>query len=79
MMAGKGAPKENKYAQKEDEGKTISIYLKAEDMELLRLVLIQNHEEPTDGACVSLAKKAAKNGINGLLLPHRYKEAQNQE
>jgi len=43
-MAGTGAPEGNQYAKKGDTGKTISLYLKAEDMALLRLVL-QQHEK----------------------------------
>jgi hypothetical protein len=75
-MVGKGAPKGNKYAQKERTGKTISLYLSAEDMDLLRLVQTQHHADTSDEACVTLAKKAAKSGVNALLLPHRYKDAQ---
>ncbi len=68
-MAGKGAPEGNRYAAKGDTGRTISLYLKAEDVALLRLVLEQNGKKPTDQNCVELAKRAALAGINRLLLP----------
>jgi hypothetical protein len=68
-MAGKGAPEGNTYAKKEDTGKPLTLYLKAEDMELLRVVLQQSGKEPTDKECRKLARKAAHAGINRLLLP----------
>ncbi len=68
-MAGTGAPEGNTYAKKADTGKTISLYIKAEDMALLRMILQQYGQEPTDQNCVDLAKKAAITGIYRLLLP----------
>lgn len=66
---GKGAPEGNTYAKKGDTGRTISLYLKSEDMALLRIVLQQRGKEPTDQECIDLAKKSAHAGINRLLLP----------
>ena len=71
-MAGKGAPEGNQYAKKEDTGRTISLYLSAEDMKLLHYVLEQHHLDSSDAACVVLARQAAKSGINSLLLPRKY-------
>ena len=74
-MAGKGAPKGNQYASHAGgTGKTISLYLSAEDMKLLRLVLTDYHKETSDAACIKLAKQAAKAGINRLLLPKKDEE-----
>ncbi len=73
-MSGKGAPKGNKYAAKESTGKPLTLYLTSEDMELLRIVQTQHNQDTSDKACRKLARKAAKSGINALLLPHRYDE-----
>src|SRR6266550_2225774 len=73
-MAGSGAPEGNTYAKKADTGKTISLYIKADDMTLLRLVLQQYGQEPTDQNCIELAKKAALTGIYRLLSPMKESE-----
>ena len=69
-MAGKGAPEKNTYAKKDEPGKTISLYLNADDMALLRQVLGEHKQDTSDNECVKLAKKAAKTGINRLLIDY---------
>ncbi len=75
-MSGTGAPEGNQYAKKADTGKTISLYIKAEDMALLRLILQQYGQEPTSQNCIEQAKKAALSGIYRLLLPMKESEIQ---
>jgi hypothetical protein len=62
-MTGKGAPKGNTYASKEDRGRTISLYLSAVDMAFLRRLLSERDEPHTDADCVKAAKRFAKNGV----------------
>jgi len=62
-MAGKGAPKGNQYAAKEDRGQTISLYLSATDMAFLRRLLVERDEPHSDADCVKAAKRFAKNGV----------------
>lgn len=69
-----GAKQGNQNARKVVTGKAFTTYLSAEDMELLRAVL-QRHDMPdNDNECVKLARKAAKTGINRLLLPDEYEK-----
>lgn len=67
-MAGKGAAKGNTFAAKENAGFTISLYLNSDDMDLLRYWLAQHKLPVTDEECRKWAKRAAKCGINSLLL-----------
>lgn len=76
MMAGKGAPTGNKNAKKEATGRRLVVYLSADDLSLLRYVLQKyGHEDFSDTACLDLARKAAKTGINNLLNPEYYQSA----
>ncbi|MEO6891586.1 MAG: hypothetical protein ABI324_21570 [Ktedonobacteraceae bacterium] len=73
-MPNKGAPAGNSYAKK-GRGHTITLYLKSEDMDLLRYVQQVHNLPDDDAACIDLARKAAKRGVNALLVDDRYQEA----
>lgn len=62
-MVGKGAPKGNRYAAKEDRGVTISLYLSATDIAFLRRYLAERDEPYSNADCVKAAKRFAKNGV----------------
>lgn len=75
-MAGKGAPAGNTNAKKETTGRRLVVYLTADDIQLLRYVLEKyGHDDLSDSACLDLARKAAKAGINNLLNPEYYEVA----
>lgn len=74
-MAGTGAPEGNQYAKKEMTGHKIGLYLSVEDMQILRFVQEKYGQDTSDTACVNLARKAAKMGINMLLLSEYYEIA----
>lgn len=75
-MADRGAPTGNKNAKKEATGRRLIVYLTADDLQLLRYVLQKyGHDDVSDAACLDLARKAAKAGINNLLNPEYYEVA----
>lgn len=69
-----GAKQGNQNARKVVTGKAFTTYLSAEDMELLRAVLQQHGLPDNDNECVKLARRAAKTGINRLLLPDEFEK-----
>jgi predicted Zn-dependent protease len=60
-MANRGAPKGNKYAEKEGEGAGISIYLSFRDIAFLQRMLQERGEDPTKWR--KFARQYAKQGI----------------
>lgn len=67
-MTGKGAPRGNQYAKKEDRGRTISLYVSGDDISLIRMVLQAHNQPSSDADCIKMAKKAATSGIHQLVL-----------
>lgn len=74
-MADRGAPNGNKNAKKEAAGRKLVVYLSADDLQLLRYVQEKYEGDTSDAACLDLARKAAKCGINNLLNPEYYEVA----
>ena len=74
-MTDRGAPKGNKNAKKEATGRKLVVYLSADDLQLLRYVQEKYEGDTSDAACLDLARKAAKCGINNLLNPEYYETA----
>lgn len=58
---GKGAPKGNKYAQKEDKGETISLYLTGRDIAFLQRLIADKGGDTREWR--KTAKQYARNGI----------------
>lgn len=71
----KGAPKGNTNARKETTGRRLVVYLTADELSLLRYVQEKHEGDTSDSACLDLARKAAKAGINNLLNPEYYEIA----
>jgi hypothetical protein len=71
----KGAPQGNQNARKEATGRRLVVYLTADDLSLLRYVQEKYEGDTSDAACMDLARKAAKCGINNLLNPEYYEVA----
>ncbi len=60
-MPGKGAPKGNQYAHKQDKGETISLYLSGRDIVFLQRLIAEKGGAITTWR--KTAKMFAKNGI----------------
>lgn len=63
-MTGKGAPKHNQYAKKEQPGRTIGLYITSEELDILEVSLTRQGK-PADKLSVDryarqLFKKAVK-------------------
>jgi hypothetical protein len=71
----KGAPQGNQNARKEATGRRLVVYLTADELSLLRYVQEKYEGDTSEAACMDLARKAAKLGINNLLNPEYYQSA----